>query len=96
MVRLRIYEDAGISGSNGRDMRPGLERLLKDATVVGRQTPLNSVENDPLRALRMGVASREREDRMLASCNNPVRKLVPENGGRSLIIGGTQHGSGRA
>jgi DNA invertase Pin-like site-specific DNA recombinase len=24
-----FYEDAGISGSNGRDKRPGLDRLLK-------------------------------------------------------------------
>jgi DNA invertase Pin-like site-specific DNA recombinase len=28
-----IYEDAGISGSNGRERRPGLDRLLKDATA---------------------------------------------------------------
>src|SRR5246127_757563 len=28
-----IYEDAVISGSNGRDKRPGLDRLLKDATA---------------------------------------------------------------
>jgi DNA invertase Pin-like site-specific DNA recombinase len=28
-----IYEDAGISGSHGRDKRPGLDRLLKDTTV---------------------------------------------------------------
>src|ERR1700751_1605264 len=28
-----IYEDAGISGSNGREKRPGLDRLLKDATA---------------------------------------------------------------
>lgn len=28
-----IYEDAGISGSKGRDKRPGLDRLLKDATA---------------------------------------------------------------
>jgi DNA invertase Pin-like site-specific DNA recombinase len=27
-----IYEDAGISGSNGRAKRPGFDRLLKDAT----------------------------------------------------------------
>ena len=27
-----IYEDAGISGSKGRDKRPELDRLLKDAT----------------------------------------------------------------
>jgi DNA invertase Pin-like site-specific DNA recombinase len=27
------YEDAGISGSNGREKRPGLDRLLKDATA---------------------------------------------------------------
>ncbi len=26
------YEDAGISGSKGRDKRPGFDRLLKDAT----------------------------------------------------------------
>jgi len=26
------YEDAGISGAKGRDQRPGLDRLLKDAT----------------------------------------------------------------
>ena len=29
-----FYEDAGISGSNGREKRPGLDRLLKDATVI--------------------------------------------------------------
>jgi DNA invertase Pin-like site-specific DNA recombinase len=27
-----VYEDAGISGAKGRDKRPGLDRLLKDAT----------------------------------------------------------------
>jgi DNA invertase Pin-like site-specific DNA recombinase len=27
-----FYEDAGISGSNGRDKRPGFDRLLNDAT----------------------------------------------------------------
>ena len=27
-----FYVDAGISGSNGREKRPGLDRLLKDAT----------------------------------------------------------------
>lgn len=29
---IEIYEDAGISGAKGRDKRPGLDRLLKDAT----------------------------------------------------------------
>jgi DNA invertase Pin-like site-specific DNA recombinase len=28
-----FYEDAGISGSNGRTKRPGFDRLLKDATA---------------------------------------------------------------
>ncbi|WP_027554550.1 recombinase family protein [Bradyrhizobium sp. Cp5.3] len=28
-----IYEDAGISGRNGREKRPGFDRLLKDATA---------------------------------------------------------------
>jgi len=28
-----IYEDAGISGSKGRDKRPGFDRLLRDATA---------------------------------------------------------------
>jgi DNA invertase Pin-like site-specific DNA recombinase len=28
-----FYEDAGISGSNGREKRPALDRLLKDATA---------------------------------------------------------------
>jgi DNA invertase Pin-like site-specific DNA recombinase len=28
-----FYRDAGISGSNGREKRPGLDRLLKDATA---------------------------------------------------------------
>jgi hypothetical protein len=28
-----FYEDAGISRSNGREKRPGLDRLLKDATA---------------------------------------------------------------
>ena len=28
-----FYEDAGISGSNGREKRAGLDRLLKDATA---------------------------------------------------------------
>ncbi len=27
-----VYEDTGISGAKGRDKRPGLDRLLKDAT----------------------------------------------------------------
>ena len=27
-----VYEDNGISGANGRDKRPALDRLLKDAT----------------------------------------------------------------
>jgi len=30
-----VYEDAGISGANGRDKRPALDRLLKDATRGG-------------------------------------------------------------
>jgi DNA invertase Pin-like site-specific DNA recombinase len=29
---IDFYEDAGISGSKGRDKRPGLDRLLRDAT----------------------------------------------------------------
>jgi DNA invertase Pin-like site-specific DNA recombinase len=29
---VATYEDAGISGAKGRDKRPGLDRLLKDAT----------------------------------------------------------------
>jgi DNA invertase Pin-like site-specific DNA recombinase len=28
-----FYEDAGISGANGREKRPGFDRLLKDATA---------------------------------------------------------------
>jgi len=28
-----IYEDAGISGTKGRDKRPGFDRLLRDATA---------------------------------------------------------------
>jgi DNA invertase Pin-like site-specific DNA recombinase len=28
-----FYEDAGVSGAKGRDQRPGLDRLLKDATA---------------------------------------------------------------
>src|SRR6516164_2974021 len=28
-----FYEDNGISGAKGRDMRPGFDRLLKDATA---------------------------------------------------------------
>jgi DNA invertase Pin-like site-specific DNA recombinase len=28
-----FYDDAGISGAKGRDKRPGLDRLLKDATA---------------------------------------------------------------
>jgi len=28
-----VYEDAGISGSNSRDKRPGFDRLLNDATA---------------------------------------------------------------
>ena len=28
-----FHEDAGISGSNGRERRPRLDRLLKDATA---------------------------------------------------------------
>lgn len=28
-----IYEDAGISGAKGRDKRPGVDQLLKDATA---------------------------------------------------------------
>jgi DNA invertase Pin-like site-specific DNA recombinase len=27
-----VYEDAGISGAKGRDQRPGLDKMLKDAT----------------------------------------------------------------
>jgi DNA invertase Pin-like site-specific DNA recombinase len=30
---VAFYEDAGISGAKGRDMRPGFDRLLKDATA---------------------------------------------------------------
>ena len=29
---VEFYEDAGISGSRGRDRRPAFDRLLKDAT----------------------------------------------------------------
>jgi hypothetical protein len=28
---VAVYEDAGISGANGRDKRPGFDRMLKDA-----------------------------------------------------------------
>ena len=37
-----IYEDAGISGSNGRDKRPGFDQLLNDATA--RHDPAWSVD----------------------------------------------------
>ena len=30
---VAVYEDAGVSGSNGRDKRPGFDRLLNDATA---------------------------------------------------------------
>src|SRR6478609_8754121 len=30
---VAIYEDAGISGAKGRDKRPGLDKMLKDATA---------------------------------------------------------------
>jgi DNA invertase Pin-like site-specific DNA recombinase len=30
---VAIYEDAGISGSNGREKRPGFDQLLNDATA---------------------------------------------------------------
>ena len=29
---VEVYEDAGISGANGREKRPGLDKLLKDAS----------------------------------------------------------------
>jgi DNA invertase Pin-like site-specific DNA recombinase len=29
---VEVYNDAGISGSKGRDQRPGLDRMLKDAS----------------------------------------------------------------
>src|SRR5690242_13482926 len=29
---VTVYEDAGISGAKGRDKRPGLDAMLKDAT----------------------------------------------------------------
>lgn len=29
---VQVYEDAGISGAKGRDKRPGLDNMLKDAT----------------------------------------------------------------
>jgi DNA invertase Pin-like site-specific DNA recombinase len=29
---IAVYEDAGISGTRGRDQRPGFDRMLKDAT----------------------------------------------------------------
>ena len=39
-----VYEDAGISGANGREKRPGLDRLLKDATAR-KVTPTADVES---------------------------------------------------
>ena len=51
-----FYEDAGISGSNGREKRPGFDRLLNDATA--RKMPLYSgtgaikVTGSPLALLR--------------------------------------------
>ena len=30
---IGVYEDAGISGSKGRDKRPGLDQLLRDVTA---------------------------------------------------------------
>jgi DNA invertase Pin-like site-specific DNA recombinase len=30
---IGFYEDNGISGAKGRDKRPGLDQLLKDATA---------------------------------------------------------------
>jgi DNA invertase Pin-like site-specific DNA recombinase len=29
---VAVYEDAGVSGTRGRDQRPGFDRMLKDAT----------------------------------------------------------------
>src|SRR5262245_15625612 len=29
---VEVYRDAGVSGAKGRDQRPGLDTLLKDAT----------------------------------------------------------------
>jgi len=29
---VAVYEDAGLSGAKGRDKRPGLDAMLKDAT----------------------------------------------------------------
>ena len=29
---VELYTDAGISGAKGRDMRPGLDQMLKDAS----------------------------------------------------------------
>jgi DNA invertase Pin-like site-specific DNA recombinase len=43
---VEFYEDAGISGSNGREKRPGLDRLLKDATAL-----------DPFLMMRISSAS---------------------------------------
>ena len=44
-----FYEDAGISGSNGREKRPGLDRLLKvlirlDEGAPSRRRGLDSVD----------------------------------------------------
>jgi DNA invertase Pin-like site-specific DNA recombinase len=33
------YHDAGISGAKGRDQRPGLDRMLKDASKSGMRRP---------------------------------------------------------
>jgi DNA invertase Pin-like site-specific DNA recombinase len=44
---VEIYRDAGISGAKGRDQRPGLDALLKDAS---RQRASASVRSRGLSA----------------------------------------------
>jgi DNA invertase Pin-like site-specific DNA recombinase len=35
---IEVYKDAGISGSKGRDQRPGLDTMLKDASRRANST----------------------------------------------------------
>ena len=75
MVRLRIYEDAGISGSNGRDKRPGLERQR----VIIRSAFLSLDDACHGGTASTSVAGQTRT----SACATGMSALPPHNGPRA-------------
>jgi DNA invertase Pin-like site-specific DNA recombinase len=57
-----IYEDAGISGAKGRDKRPELDRMLREAIARRFDVVMSWVTSERLRTLVPG------QRRAIAAC----------------------------